>query len=76
MTKAIELPADLKGKFELTQPLFGGPVFDFPAQNMKGVDMSKLTEQQATRLIARGYKGLRAVVAKANPTPTATEKNS
>lgn len=59
---AIVLPDALKGKYELTRPIFGGPVFDFPAQGLKGVDLTQLTERQADTLEKRGWAGIRKVV--------------
>lgn len=51
----------LGSKFRFTKPLYGGPVFDFPHYNLKGVDLSNLTENMATRLIQKGYTGIEAI---------------
>lgn len=68
--KEIKLPDNLSGKFRLTKPMYGGPVFDFPAQRMYGVDMENISEKQCSMLIARGWRGMEAVAAKsADSTP-------
>jgi hypothetical protein len=72
--KPIEMPADLRSKFRFTAPLYGGPKFDFPAQGLKNVDMSQLTERQARTLLTRGWTGIAAVAEKAPAVPEKAEK--
>lgn len=50
----IKLPESLSGKFRLTQPVKGGPVFDFPAQGLYKVNLTTLSEWHAELLVQRG----------------------
>ncbi len=59
--KALELPADTAKKYRFTMPIYGGPVFDFPAFNMTGINLAALTEQQAERLVRKGWAGIERV---------------
>lgn len=59
--EAIKMPEALKGKFRFKEPIYGGPVFDFPHLGLMAVDLSNLTEQMALRLIAKGYTGIEPV---------------
>ena len=59
--QAIELPADTAKKYRFTQPLYGGPVFDFPAFGITGLNFATLTEQQAERLIRLKWRGIERV---------------
>jgi len=56
--QAIQLPAETAKKYRFTAPLFGGPLFDFPAFGLTRVNMAELTEQQAERLLRAGWKGI------------------
>jgi hypothetical protein len=60
--KAIELPADTAKQYRLTQPLYGGPGFDFPQYNLRGVNMAELTPKMASRLHRSGWKGIELVM--------------
>ena len=59
------MPEALKGRFRFKEPIYGGPVFDFPHLGLMAVDLSNLTEQMAMRLIAKGYQGIEIVAATA-----------
>jgi hypothetical protein len=63
MAKLLELPKELQGKFRFTQPIKGGPVFDFPSQSMYNVNLTTISERQAELLIERGWKGLERIEA-------------
>lgn len=70
------MPEELKGKYRFTREITGGPVFDFPAQGLKAVDLSKLTERQAEQLVRRGWTGIARVEttqAMAKQAPAAAE---
>lgn len=67
--EAIKMADALKGKYQFVKPLFGGPVFDFPAYGLKGIDLSNLTEQMAERLINKGYKGIERINVKTERAP-------
>lgn len=79
--QAIQLPAETAKKYRFTRPLFGGPVFDFPAYGLTGVNFAALTEQQAERLFRAGWPGLERVSEQPvkntfveGPAPSKTEK--
>lgn len=59
--QAIQLPADTARKWRLTKPVFGGPVFDFPALGLTGINLAQLTDQQAERLYRKGWAGIEPV---------------
>lgn len=71
MTTTDTFPALLRGKYELTKPLKGGPVFAFPAIGISIVDFSKLTERQAERLLAKKWPGIRRVEKQTGKRPVA-----
>lgn len=71
MAQEVSLPAALNGKYRLTTPLYGGPVFAFPAYGFDRIDFSTLTEQQAERLLRNGWKGIEKVTPAA---PRSAEK--
>lgn len=77
MANDIKMPDAIKNKYRFTRPISGGPVFDFPAFNMKGIDLSALTEQQAERLVRAGWAGIARVTEKertpADNSPTAVK---
>ncbi len=58
---AIKMPEHLAKKYRFTRDITGGPVFDFPKQGLKAVDLSQLTEAQAAQLVRRGYTGIALV---------------
>lgn len=60
-TTTADLPESLQGKYELTEPLEGGPRFDLPNYRQYGIDFSQLTENQAETLIKRRWPYLRRV---------------
>lgn len=69
------LPAALRGKYELTRPLNGGPVFALPAYGFAQIDFSALTEREAELLVRKGWPLLRRVaVAPARIAKRATPK--
>jgi hypothetical protein len=51
---SLKLPEALNGKYRLTQPVKGGPVFDFPAQGLYKVNLTTLSEWHAELLVQRG----------------------
>lgn len=61
MATEIKMPADTAKKYRFTKPIYGGPVFDFPAFGMTNINLSELTEQQAARLLAKGWAGIERV---------------
>ena len=65
--QAIQLPADTARKWRFTKPIFGGPVFDFPALGLTGINLAQLTEQQAERLWRKGWRGIEKVQEEAAP---------
>lgn len=75
MKKQVSLPADLRDKFELTKPLFGGPVFDLPQVGMR-VDFSRLDEKTAVILLKRNWPGIRRVEKKRKEAPAQAPETS
>lgn len=71
------LPVAIREKFELTQPLRGGPKFAFPAHGGITVDFSTIDEKTVLYLIGRGWPGIRrkkpAPAPKAAPKPDISE---
>lgn len=65
----INMPAETAKKFRFTRPIYGGPVFDFPQFNLRRVDLSQLTLQQAERLLRAGWKGIELLPAELPATP-------
>ena len=61
---SLKLPEALSGKYRLTQPVKGGPVFDFPAQGLYKVNLTTLSESHAELLVQRGCTILERVVNK------------
>ena len=61
---SLKLPEALNGKFKLTQPVKGGPVFDFPAQGLYKVNLTTLSESHAELLVQRGCTIIERVVNK------------
>ena len=61
---SLKLPEALNGKFKLSQPVNGGPVFDFPAQGLYKVNLTTLSELHAELLVQRGCTLLERVVTK------------
>lgn len=59
--QVIQMPADTARKFRFTKPLTGGPVFDFPAFGLFGINLATLTEQQAERLLRAGWAGIERI---------------
>lgn len=57
----IAMPEALKTKFRFTRDITGGPVFDFPAQGLKAVNLNELTERLAEQLVRRGWTGIAKV---------------
>jgi len=66
-TTTATLPKALQGKYALTRPLNGGPVYVFPEYGGLRIDFSMLTYRQAESLLARGWPGICRV--DAAPTP-------
>ena len=58
-TTTDDLPPEIQERYELTQPLEGGPVFDFPQYKQYNVDFSKLTEHIADTLVKRRVPWIR-----------------
>ena len=58
-TTTSQLPAEVQEKYEIVGHLEGGPKFDLPAQNMYGVDFTKLSLTDAAVLVRRKFKYLR-----------------
>lgn len=56
--------------WRLTRPISGGPVFDFPAFGMKGVNLNDLTPSMAERLHRKGWAGIEPVKQDAAKTET------
>jgi len=67
-TTTADLPPDIQERYELTEPLEGGPVFDFPHYKQYNVDFSKLTEHMADTLVKRRLPWIRR-----KPEPATTE---
>jgi len=61
MKKAIQMPAELAGKYRFTQQIFGGPVFDFPQVGLRKINLAALTPAQAARLLRGGWSGIELV---------------
>lgn len=61
---SLKLPEALNGKFKLSQPVKGGPVFDFPAQGLYKVNLTTLSELHAELLVQRGCTIIERVVNK------------
>lgn len=59
----IQLPSELSGKFRFTQPMYGGPVFDFPKLNLWGINLATLSESMANRLVDAGWPGIQRIPA-------------
>lgn len=66
-TTTRQLPAEVQGKYEIVGHLEGGPKFDLPAQNMYGVDFTKVTLADAAVLVRRKFKYLREKQAQPKP---------
>ncbi len=58
-TTTATLPAALREKYEITEPLEGGPVFALPHYGQGRVDFSTLDEALAEALIGAGFPYLR-----------------
>lgn len=58
-TTTADLPPEIRERYELTQPLEGGPVFDFPNFKQYNVDFTKLTEHMADTLVKRRVPWIR-----------------
>lgn len=71
----VTMPEALKGKYRFTREITGGPVFDFPAQNLKGVNLNELTESMAEKLLRGKWTGIARVEPQATvkQAPTAGE---
>lgn len=61
-TTTSTLPAGLQARYEITEPLSGGPVFALPHYGQGSVDFSRMTDELAEALIAAGFPYLRRVV--------------
>lgn len=72
MATPIQLPAETAKKYRFTRPIFGGPVFDFPAFGLTRINLATLTEQQADRLLRAGWQGIERVPAE----PAVSPKNT
>lgn len=57
------LPAELREQFEIVGTIPGGPRIALPHYGVSVVDFSRLTIQDAARLIAAGFPHLRRRVA-------------
>lgn len=66
-TTTATLPKALQGKYALTRPMKGGPVYNFPQYGGLRIDFSTLSERQAESLLARGWPGICRL--DATPTP-------
>lgn len=74
MPAPIQLPAETAKRYRFTKPIFGGPVFAFPAYGIQSIDLSQLTEQQAARLLRAGWDGIEAVPVE--PAPSASARST
>jgi len=74
-TTTDDLPPEIRERYELTQPLEGGPVFDFPNYKQYNVDFTKLTEHMADTLVKRRVPWIRRKEVPTEPEPVAPPKS-
>ncbi len=65
-TTTLDLPEDVRAEIEMTEPLVGGPAFDFPRHGT--IDFSKLSLASARALVEGRFKYLR-LIPKNEPAP-------
>ena len=61
-TTTQTLPTEVQAKYEIIGNLEGGPRFDLPNYGFTGLDLSKLTLEQAALLVRRRWPHLREKV--------------